>query len=39
MTRIGGTLCCGGKKVNTATHYRGELQKFLSDVSPILFVP
>ena len=33
MTKIGGVLCCGGTQVNTAVHYRGELQKFLSDVS------
>eukprot|EP00904_Undaria_pinnatifida_P004555 jgi/Undpi1/140/HiC_scaffold_1.g00139.m1 len=31
MTKIGGVLCCGGTQVNTAVHYRGELQKFLSD--------
>lgn len=31
-TKVGGVLCCGGKKVPTETHYQGELAKFLSEV-------
>lgn len=35
-TRVGGMLCCGGEKVESEAHFRGELQKFLSDVSCLL---
>lgn len=31
-TKVGGVLCCGGKKVSTETHYQGELTKYLSEV-------
>lgn len=30
-TKVGGVLCCGGKKVSTETHYQGELTKYLSE--------
>lgn len=32
MTRVGGVACCGGEKVSSEAHFKGELARLLGEV-------